>query len=268
MELLDEALMSARTNLRITGLLTRALGFEKAAADSVATRVDLEPTRSVLHRSAANLALRVGDHATAIQYVETGLKGDPPTEIKLELETVREQALVLQALTADYRRKLPPRKTLVQQILDRYRSVVPVDIGGMASALGVSVTKGALGENRGEVLKDPLRGGSSGFRIRVNSSDSQEVQRFTIGHEISHILLHRNRISNRLLDDRMYRSDLGDSREEDADRLALDLLIPGDRLAAMREEIGSDPVLLAVRFKVPLTEMEIRLGIKKRRIRL
>ena len=187
MELLDEAWMSARTQLRISGLLTRALGFEKAAADSVAIRVDLEPTRSVLHRSAANLALRVGDHATAIQYVETGLKGHPPTEIKLELQTVREQALVLQALTADYRRKLPPRKTLIQQILDRYRAIVPVDIAGMASALGISVTKGALGENRGEVLKDALRGGSSGFRIRVNRSDPEVVQRFTIGHEISHV---------------------------------------------------------------------------------
>jgi hypothetical protein len=66
----------------------------------------------------------------------------------------------------------------------------------------------------------------------------------------------------------MYRSDLGDSREEAADRLALDLLIPGDQLAAIRKEIGSDPVLLAARFKVPLSEMKIRLGITKRRIRL
>ena len=268
MELLDEAFMSARTALRITGLLKRALNLERAAADSVASQVDLEPTRSVLHRSAANLALRVGDHATALLYVGIGLQGHPPTEIKLELQTVREQALVLQALTADYRLKPPPRKTLVQQILDRYRAIIPVDIGGMATALGFSVTKGALGENRGEVLKDPLRGGSSGFRIRVNKSDSDEVQRFTIGHEIGHILLHRNRISNRLLDDRMYRSDLGDSREEAADKLALDLLIPGDQFAAIRKEIGSDAISLAARFGVPLEEMEIRLGIRRRRIRL
>jgi hypothetical protein len=268
MELLDEALMSARTPLRVNGLLKRALSFEKAAADSVATRVDLEPTRSVLHRSAANLAPRVGDHATAIQYVDAGLQGHPPTEIKLELQIVREQALVLKALTAEYRRKAPPRKTLVQQILDRYRSAIPVDIAGIATALGISVTKGALGQNRGEVLKDPLRGGSSGFRIRVNNNDPGDVQRFTIGHEISHILLHRNRISNRLLDDRMYRSDLGDSREEEADKLALELLIPGKQLAAMQQEIGSDPVALAARFNVPLEEMELRLGIRKRRIRL
>jgi Zn-dependent peptidase ImmA (M78 family) len=268
MELLDEALMSARTPLRITALLKRALGFEKAAADSVATRVDLEPTRSVLHRSAANLALRVGDHATAVQYVDTGLQGHPPTEIKLELQSVREQALVLQALTTDYRRKAPAHKTRIEQILERYRATIPVDIAGMATALGISVTKGDLAQNRGEVLKDPLRGGSSGFRIRVNNSDPEEVQRFTIGHEISHILLHRNRISNRLLDDRMYRSDLGNSREEQADKLALDLLIPGNQLAAIRKEIGSDAVLLAARFNVPLEEMEIRLRIRKRRIRL
>jgi hypothetical protein len=101
MELLDEAHMSTLTPIHITELLKRALDFEKAAADSVVQLIELEPTRSVLHRSAANLALRVGDHATALQYVEIGLQGHPPTEIRIELQTIRDQALVSQARAAD-----------------------------------------------------------------------------------------------------------------------------------------------------------------------
>ena len=59
MELLDEALYVAKSELRVENLFRRAVQFEASAADSVANRFELEPTRSVLHRGVASLALRV-----------------------------------------------------------------------------------------------------------------------------------------------------------------------------------------------------------------
>ena len=57
MELLDEALYVAKSELRVENLFKRALQFEASAADSVANRLEVEPTRSVLHRGVARTYL-------------------------------------------------------------------------------------------------------------------------------------------------------------------------------------------------------------------
>jgi hypothetical protein len=87
---------------------------ESAAADSVADDHSLEPTRSVLHRSAASIALQMFDTNTARRYAETGLKGKPPEEIREELEALSEQITILDAERADYRLKAPASRTPVQ----------------------------------------------------------------------------------------------------------------------------------------------------------
>ena len=62
-----------------------ALEKEAAAADLMADE-PIEPTRSVLHRSAATLAWRCQDYDTARKLIYRALDGNPPPAIEWELE--------------------------------------------------------------------------------------------------------------------------------------------------------------------------------------
>ena len=68
--------------LRYTRL---ALEKESAAADLMVDE-DVEPTRAILHRSAATLAWRCEMHDEAKRLIYRGLEGNPPADIKWELE--------------------------------------------------------------------------------------------------------------------------------------------------------------------------------------
>jgi hypothetical protein len=71
--------------------LREAFDRERQAADRVAGAMSLEPTRSVLHRSAASLALECGALREAERLIATALSGDPPEEIAEELRDLLEQ---------------------------------------------------------------------------------------------------------------------------------------------------------------------------------
>jgi hypothetical protein len=244
-------------------LLAEALRFESAAADNVADDTSLEPTRSVLHRSAASIALQLFDTKTAKRYVDEGLQGKPPEEIREELRTLSEQITVLDAEMRDYRLKAPVGRTPVQIVIRKFTDNVPVDINGLAKALGVTVIEADLGTNSGEISRDIRRGGFSGYSIRVNAADPRVRKRYTVGHELAHFLRHRDRVKNRLVDDQMYRSGLGKTVEYEADALAADLLMPRRKIAQLRAEGLDSPELLAARFDVSLEAMRRRLGIRK-----
>jgi IrrE N-terminal-like domain len=265
MDLFEVALLTARagdSNLS-RRLFNEALDKEAAAADSVAADYELEPTRSILHRSAAALALRIGDVEKAKKYVEIGLGGNAPDDIRVELTVLREQILVLEAATKDYSKKAPVGLTLIERISRQFRSSAPVNISGLARELGLAVRQADLGPQiAGEIFPDLYRGGPSGFTIRVNRLDSPSQKRLTVAHEIAHFLRHRDRIRNRLVDDRMYRSRLGSTREEEAEELAFDLLMPKALIANFRANGMNDPEELARQFGVPLYVMKMRLGIR------
>ncbi len=248
---------------RVFRLLREALRLESAAADSVGEAISLEPTRSVLHRSAASLALQIFDTITARKYVDAGLKGNPPDEIRRELEALSEQITILNAERADYRLKAPAERTPVQGVIRRFTDNIPVDIVGLANALGLTVIFSNLGMNSGEIFRDLRRGGFSGYSILVNENHPRVQQRYTIGHELGHFLRHRDRVRNRLVDDRMYRSGLGETVEREADALAADLLMPRRMIGALRAQGISTPPELATKFDVSLAAMERRLGIRQ-----
>jgi hypothetical protein len=260
-----EASLIARQSgdeVRVLRLLREALRFESAAADTVRDATSLEPTRSVLHRSAASLALQLFDTSTARKYVNAGLKGNPPDEIKRELEALSEQITILEAEVADYRLKAPAGPTPVQRVIRRFTDSVPVDIIGLANTLGLTVLFSDLGVNSGEIFRDIRRGGFSGYSILVNENHPRVRQRYTIGHELAHFLRHRDRVRNRLVDDRMYRSGLGETVEREADALAADLLMPRRMISALRTQGINAPAELATKFDVSLAAMERRLGIR------
>lgn len=87
MEYADEAdiLLLERNRDQFLHYTRLALEKEAAAADLMVNE-DVEPTRSVLHRSAATLAWRCGMYGEARRLIDRGLAGDAPPEIEAELK--------------------------------------------------------------------------------------------------------------------------------------------------------------------------------------
>ena len=73
------------------GLDANAFESERKAAMAFESRLDMEPTRSVLFRSAASLALELGDVKSSEKMIAQGLAGNPPEEIANELRDLLEQ---------------------------------------------------------------------------------------------------------------------------------------------------------------------------------
>ena len=71
-----------------------ALKYEQKAAYLVSPYTGYEPSRSVLHRSAAALALDLKEWRIAEQLACAALAGNPPDEIATELRDILEQALL------------------------------------------------------------------------------------------------------------------------------------------------------------------------------
>ena len=76
----------ADVRARARGLLFQAFDYERQAARSVDPT--LEPSRSVLYRSAASLALECDLPAEALQLIAEARHGAPPPEIDAELTEV------------------------------------------------------------------------------------------------------------------------------------------------------------------------------------
>lgn len=91
MDLAEQAALAQAEGRSAKDLYAAALEKERQAAELVAPLVDLEPTRSVLFRSAASLALDCGDYRTAEQLIARALAGNPPDEIAEELRDLLEQ---------------------------------------------------------------------------------------------------------------------------------------------------------------------------------
>lgn len=94
MALADQAFAAKRAGNSIAAqqYFHRAFELEAQAADSIAQDLEAEPTRSVLFRSAATLALHCGLLEEAIKLVQRGLAGNPPATIAEELRTVVDDA--------------------------------------------------------------------------------------------------------------------------------------------------------------------------------
>lgn len=87
MEFVDLALDAQRRGDQVESreLFRQAFDRERAAAESVASADSNEPTRSILLRSAAALALDCGEDAEAERLIATALAGNPPEKIEMEL---------------------------------------------------------------------------------------------------------------------------------------------------------------------------------------
>lgn len=102
MDLADQAFLARRRGESTAAreLLESAFHKEQEAARVVAGDPEMEPTRSVLLRSAASLALQCEDYREAEKLVMLALTGSPPTELEHELRELLEEIAFQRDLAA------------------------------------------------------------------------------------------------------------------------------------------------------------------------
>ena len=138
----------------------------------------------------------------------------------------------------------------------------PVDVEGVAKALGISVNYERLDNDvSGLMLVE-----NDVARVAINESHHRNRQRFTLAHEIGHLLLH-TKGDRVFVDRRFFRnqwSSKGELREEiEANAFAASLLMPRSLIEQYLETEGgitdTDVFRLATRFEVSEQAMTLRL---------
>lgn len=146
----------------------------------------------------------------------------------------------------------------------RAQREIPVRIGSLARDLGAIVRVANLGSGvSGQVSRE-----NDQYTIRVHRHEAKERQRFTVAHELSHLLLHRHIIDaseDGIKDNVLYRSGKPERIEYEANSLAAELVMPADRVRERLVVLGgevNDRVIeeLASEFEVSRAAMEIRLS--------
>lgn len=126
----------------------------------------------------------------------------------------------------------------------------PVQVRDIAAGLGVLVQEVVNPGWSGAVSAD-----DRAAVIWVRAGDSTARQRFTIAHELGHLLLHDVSVAFRR--DDTFR---GSPEEVQANAFAADLLMPLWLLDPVAQSVGQDSVVLARMFEVSEKAMKIRLG--------
>lgn len=148
-----------------------------------------------------------------------------------------------------------------RDLIGKYHNDFPVKLGSIAKDLGLVVKVGSLEAGiSGKILNKGTH-----FEIHVNKHEIKERQRFTLAHEISHYLLHRDLIGDGIVDTILYRSTLSDSREAEANRLAADILMPKFKVHKVYSELGDVNEVqkyehIAKVLGVSTTALKIRMG--------
>ena len=141
----------------------------------------------------------------------------------------------------------------------------PVGIIALAHEFGLKVYTATLPSDvSGQIERDPVSGGTSGYSIVVDCADPEPRQRFTIAHELAHFLLHQSDIGDGVAESRLYRSRLRNLQEVEANALAADILMPYDKLGEIIDaERWRDAPLdeVAAKFNVSKSSLKVRLGI-------
>ncbi|KAA0930583.1 ImmA/IrrE family metallo-endopeptidase [Streptomyces apricus] len=149
-------------------------------------------------------------------------------------------------------------------------TAAPVNVERLAAHLGVVISRSAFRD--GDVSGMLVRQDGQSPVVGVNDAHSSRRQRFTIGHEFGHLLLHPGR---EVVLDRPVRVNLRDKtssmatdREEiEANAFAAGLLMPADLVrselqqlpAVVRQDPDGCAVALAALFEVSASAMGFRL---------
>lgn len=149
------------------------------------------------------------------------------------------------------------------RIISAHQKSAPVQTIDIAEALGIKVYKvGNWPDNISAMIRrDDERGGASGYAIYVNDKHPRVRRRFSIAHEIAHFALHRSLIGDGITDDAMYRSNMSNAVEAQANRMAADILMPWHLIRQATESGLNTVEALAKHFDVSKSTMSIQLGV-------
>ena len=148
-------------------------------------------------------------------------------------------------------------------IVRQHQHEIPVDVIALARAMGATVYYFPNWDDNvsGMIRKDRKYGGSRDYIIYVNEKHHVNRQRFTIAHEVAHIMLHEHLIGEGITTDGLYRSGLPNSVEWGANRTAADILMPWHWIHRLFDENVTDVEAMARRFQVSRDAMAIRLNV-------
>ena len=142
------------------------------------------------------------------------------------------------------------------EVIRDFTQSAPVDVRGLAKAIGLHVRDEDLGPDvSGKIERD----WSDGFLIAINSRHGETRRRFSIAHEIAHFVLHRNLIGDGIVDDALYRSAKGGIIERQANNYAASILMPAPIVAEKWRAGMVTAGALAKAFDVSPAVAEIRI---------
>ena len=145
------------------------------------------------------------------------------------------------------------------EVVKKWQGDLPVDVAGLAQARGARVFKAGF-EN--ENVSGMIRREDGEFVIYVNRDHAGRASaRFTIAHELAHLILHRPHIGDGVTDDAMYRSRLSSFVESEANAMAGEILMPREHVTRMRTEARQSIETMAGAFNVSTHATSVRLGI-------
>jgi len=153
-----------------------------------------------------------------------------------------------------------PLQQTTGEIIEQFQQQAPVDILGLAAALGLHVWEDDINPYSGKLTKDALHGGFSGYSIIVNAIEPLPRKRFTIAHEIAHFILHGDELIKNDIEETLYRGGLSDRLEAEANKLAADILMPLSLIEQLINGGKRSIEELADALEVSKTAIGIRLG--------
>src|ERR1700712_4212316 len=115
-----------------------------------------------------------------------------------------------------------------------FQQNIPVRVGDLAKSLGLVVKISTLDVG----ISGMISPSENSYKIVINKHEPSYRQRFTLAHEVSHFLLHRDLIGDGISDNVLYRSNLSDATEAEANRLASDILMPVEGLTQIKSDLG------------------------------
>jgi Zn-dependent peptidase ImmA (M78 family) len=142
------------------------------------------------------------------------------------------------------------------EIVETFLTSAPIDLSGMADALGLTVIETPDWQNDASGSIERSR---SGFIIKINAEHSATRKRFTLAHEMAHYILHRDLIGDGITDDAMYRSGCPNSIETEANQYAAGLLMPARLMREAWKQGIRSYAEMANRFGVSSKAAEIRM---------
>lgn len=130
-------------------------------------------------------------------------------------------------------KRVPPSQLA---IIQKHQTEYPVKLGAIAKELGVIVKRATLTANISGEIKET----NSVVTIKINRHDVKSRQRYTLAHEIAHFLLHKHLLGNGISDDVLYRSSESSVVENEADRLAADIIMPMYQVNTLHSKHSKD----------------------------